>query len=66
MEPDVPMLVLETALPAKFADTIVEAIGLPPPRPSRVAGIEDLPQRVEVIDADVERVKQIIRAIYGN
>ncbi len=66
VEPGVPMLVLETALPAKFAETIVEAIGLQPPRPVRVAGIEDLPQRVEVIDADVERVKQIIRGIYGD
>ena len=34
-----PIVVLETALPVKFADTIVEAIGMVPPRPARFDGI---------------------------
>jgi threonine synthase len=55
-----PMLALETALPAKFEETIVDALGRKPERPAAMAGIEDLPQRVEVMDADVEAVKRFI------
>jgi threonine synthase len=58
--PDVPMLVLETALPAKFEETIVEALGRKPERPAAMLGIESLPQRVEVMDVDIEAVKQFI------
>jgi threonine synthase len=57
---DMPMLVLETALPAKFEGTIVEALGRPPERPASTAGIENLPQRVEVMDVDAEAVKRFI------
>jgi threonine synthase len=58
----VPMLVLETALPIKFAGTIVEALGREPDRPARFAGIEELPKRVTVLPADAEKVKQFIAA----
>jgi threonine synthase len=57
---DMPTLVLETALPAKFEETIVEALGRPPERPAAMAGIENLPQRVEVMDVDVGAVKRFI------
>ena len=60
--PDMPMLVLETALPAKFEETIVEALGQRPERPADLAGIENLPQRVEVMDVDVEAVKRFVAA----
>jgi len=60
LEPDVPMLVLETALPIKFADTIVEAIGQEPPRPGQFEGLESLPQRVHNMPCDVDLVKQYI------
>ena len=53
-------LVLETALPAKFEETIVEALGRRPERPAAMIGIEELPQRVEVIDVDVDAVKRLI------
>jgi threonine synthase len=56
----VPMLVLETALPAKFAETIHEALGIEPPRPAAMRGIEQLPKRVQVMPADAERVKGYI------
>jgi threonine synthase len=59
-EPDVPMVVLETALPAKFEDAIAEALGHKPERPADLAGLEDLPQRFEVMDADVNAIKQYI------
>jgi threonine synthase len=55
-----PMIVLETALPIKFAATIEEALGHAPERPARFDGIESLPRRVQVLPADVARVKQVI------
>ena len=54
------MVVLETALPIKFAATIAEAIGREPARPAHVQGIELLPRRVEVLPADVSAVKAAI------
>jgi len=60
LQPGVPMIVLETALPIKFAETIVEALGRAPDRPAKFAGIEDLPKRVTVLPADVAQVKQFI------
>jgi L-threonine synthase (EC 4.2.3.1) len=59
-EPGVPMIVLETALPAKFEDAIREALGRAPERPASMANMEDLPQRYTVMDADAEAVKQFI------
>ena len=56
----IPMLVLETALPIKFASTIVEALGREPERPSKFLGIEALPKRVKVMDADVHALKAYI------
>jgi len=58
----VPTLVLETALPAKFAETIVEAIGREPDRPAAMRGIENLPKRCEVMAADTALVKAFIEA----
>lgn len=59
-EPGVPMVVLETALPAKFEDAIVEALGHNPERPADLLGLEDMPQRFEVMEADVAAIKQFI------
>ncbi|HXI37403.1 MAG TPA: threonine synthase [Burkholderiales bacterium] len=59
-EPGVPLVCLETALPVKFAGTIREALGRDPERPAELAGLEKRPQRVEVIAADVERVRRCI------
>lgn len=59
-EPGVPMLVLETALPAKFEDSIREALGRDPVRPAGMETLEDLPQRFDVMDADALLVKQFI------
>jgi threonine synthase len=56
----VPMIVLETALPIKFAATLVEALGREPDRPARFAGIEALPKRVTLMPADAQAVKAYI------
>ena len=55
-----PMLVLETALPAKFEEALVEALGVVPPRPDSLKGIEDLPQKFDVMDVDIDAIKDFI------
>jgi threonine synthase len=59
-ETDVPMIVLETALPAKFSETVLEALGSEPVRPAGMESLESLPQRFEVMDADVNAMKAYI------
>ncbi|MBI4293063.1 MAG: threonine synthase [Betaproteobacteria bacterium] len=61
-EAGVPLVCLETALPVKFADTIREAIGRDPERPSGFEDLESLPQRFEVMEADAQAVKSYITA----
>jgi len=61
-QPNVPMLVLETALPAKFEDAIVEALGEVPERPASLVGLEDLPQKSTVMDVSVDAIKAFIAA----
>ncbi|MEO5676991.1 MAG: threonine synthase [Usitatibacter sp.] len=60
-----PMICLETALPVKFDETIVEALGEHAPRPSRFDGLEKRPQRFEVMKPDAEAVKEYIRGHAG-
>ena len=54
---------LETALAAKFADTIAEAVGkdTPIPRPAALADLESLPQRVTVLPNNPTAVKMVIK-----
>ena len=61
--PEMPMIVLETALPIKFAGTIKEALGREPDRPQRFNGIEDLPKRFKVLPVDAQAVKNYISEI---
>jgi threonine synthase len=56
------VLVLETALPIKFAETIREALGRDPERPAKFDGIEALPKRVLVMPVDTDQVKAFVRA----
>ena len=57
-----PMIVLETALPIKFAATIVEALGRQPVRPPQFEGIELRPRRVTDLAADLPAIKAFIVA----
>jgi threonine synthase len=59
-EPGVPTVCLETALPAKFAETIREALGRDPEVPPGYEDLESRPQRFEVIDPDARVVKDFI------
>ena len=59
-ESGIPLVCLETALPAKFAATIVEAIGREPPRPPGFEQLEDLPLRCTVMDPDAGQLKRLV------
>ena len=59
-EPGVPLICLETALPAKFAATLREALGREPERPAEFQDLERLPQRFTLIEPDAEAVKRYI------
>ena len=64
--PGLPLICLETALPAKFEETIVEALGRKPERPASMEGIENLPQRVTVMEADIATLKAFVSAHIPN
>ncbi len=61
-EPGIPLVCLETALPAKFEDAISEALGREPERPADLVGLEVLPQRVEIMNPDAQAIKDFISA----
>ena len=57
---DTPIVCLETALPVKFAETIVEAIGSEPEVPERFAGILEAERHVTDLPNDAAAVKDYI------
>jgi threonine synthase len=59
-EKGVPLVCMETAQPVKFAETIREALGREPVRPRGFENLEKLPQRFEVMDADLGQIKHYI------
>jgi threonine synthase len=66
VDPDVPLVCVETALPAKFAATIREALGHDPERPAVYADLESRPQHSTLLPPDVGRVKDYIVAHAGD
>lgn len=65
LTPGITMIVLETALPAKFNETIREALGRDAERPAGFENIEDLPQRFDVLTNDIDKMKAFIVARTG-
>jgi threonine synthase len=61
-EPDVPMITLATAHPAKFPDAIVKAIGRAPAVPDSVARQAALPERINRVPADAKKIAEFIEA----
>ncbi|WP_416446318.1 threonine synthase [Leucobacter sp. HNU] len=59
-EPGIPMLVLETAKPAKFPEIVVEAIGAAAPLPDDLAAMLELPQHVTEMADDAEALRAFI------
>jgi threonine synthase len=64
-EPDVPMVTLATAHPAKFPDAITKAIGHPPPVPDTVARQAELPERINRVAGDVAAIADFIQSRVG-
>ena len=65
MTPGVPMIVLETALAAKFNETILEALGTDAERPPGFEDIESLPQKFVLMQPNVDEMKTFIAAHTG-
>ncbi|MEO6269537.1 MAG: threonine synthase [Lautropia sp.] len=61
-QPGVPMICMETAQPAKFAETIKEALGEEPPPPPAFRGLECLVQRYTLMPADLRMLKRFVAA----
>lgn len=64
-EPGIPMIVLETALAAKFNETIREALGIDAERPAGFEDIEKLPQRFVVMPVKADEIKHYIAGHTG-
>ena len=62
VEPDVPMLVLETALPEKFAATVTEALGEAPVVSPEHQALLALPQHTTDIPNDEAALRAFIEA----
>ncbi len=60
IEKDIPLICLETALPAKFSESIKEAVGLEPDRPDGYHNLENLPQKFTEMDVDSTEIKSFI------
>ena len=61
LDPEVAMVTLATAHPAKFPDAVEAATGIRPPLPERLANLYDLPERVAEVPNDLAALKDLIR-----
>ena len=62
-DPDVPVVCMATAHPAKFPDAVEQATGVRPPLPDHLADLFDLPERYDVLAADVDAVRDHITSV---
>ncbi|UXU74028.1 MULTISPECIES: threonine synthase [unclassified Paracoccus (in: a-proteobacteria)] len=58
--PEVPMVTLATAHPAKFPDAVERAIGQRPALPAHMADLFDRPERITRIDNDADAIRALI------
>jgi threonine synthase len=54
------MVVLATASAAKFPDAVEQATGERPELPSWLADLHDRPERVSVLDNDLDQVRSFV------
>jgi threonine synthase len=59
-DPNVPMVVLATAHPAKFPDAVQKATGERPPLPQRLADLYQRTERVDGIPNDIAALRELI------
>jgi threonine synthase len=60
VEPEIPMLVFETAKPQKFSDTVIEALGQPAPLGPELRGLLELDQHTVAMSDDPEELGAFI------
>ena len=60
-----PIVIMETALPVKFSETIKESVGSAPDMPAEFAELETLPRRVVDLPNDVVALKALIESSLG-
>jgi threonine synthase len=60
-DPNVPMITLATAHPAKFPDAVHAATGERPELPARMADLFERPERVTRVANDLHALKQIVQ-----
>jgi threonine synthase len=65
-DPDVPMICLATAHPAKFPDAVESAIGTRPELPEHLADLLDRTERFDALPLDLGIIKAHVRAITGH
>ena len=61
-DPEVPMVVLATAHPAKFPDAVEAACGVRPELPDRLADLAERPERCAMLDNDLAAVQRFVAA----
>ena len=61
-DPEVPMVVLATAHPAKFPDAVARACGRRPELPERLADLGERPERCVELDNDLAAVQRFVAA----
>ena len=63
--PDTPLVVLSTAHPAKFPETVKAATGTEPPLPPQVLALRKKRERIRRLPNDLEAVKSVVREVMG-
>ena len=63
--PDTPLVVLSTAHPAKFPETVKAATGVEPAVPLQVLALRRKRERIQRLPADLEAVKSVVREVMG-
>jgi threonine synthase len=61
--PDVPVVTLATAHPAKFPDAVERATGIRPELPAHLADLLDRPERTQTIANDLATVEKFVRSV---
>ena len=62
-DPDVPVICVGTAHPAKFPEAVEAATGVHPPLPHRLADLFELPETMTVLPPDRREIEAFVRAV---
>ena len=65
LQPDSLRICLATAHPAKFSETVERSLGFQPPPPESVKELYGKPTRCEIMEADIDKVREFFIAHVG-